>query len=63
MKTTFIIEKVGNMIMAVTKFDDGSTDVIWQTWSEESFTERKLNNFMKKQLRYHNGNAEFIKTF
>ena len=28
MKTTFIIEKVANMIMAVTKFDDGSTDVI-----------------------------------
>jgi hypothetical protein len=34
MKTTFIIEKVANMIMAVTKFDDGSTDVIWQTWHE-----------------------------
>ena len=55
MKTTFIIEKVANMIMAVTKFDDGSTDVIWQTWHEEDFTERKLNNFMKKQLKYHNG--------
>lgn len=63
MKTTFIIEKVANMIMAVTKFDDGSTDVIWQTWYEEDFTERKLNNFMKKQLKYHNGNAEFVKAF
>lgn len=56
--TTFIIEKVANMVFISTE-----NDIIWEAWHEEDFTERKLNNAIKRLTKNHCGNVEFIKTF
>ncbi len=54
----FIIEKVANMIFIST--DCG---VIFRAWDEREFTERKLNNAIKKLTNEQCGNAEFIRRF
>lgn len=53
----FIIEKVANMIFMT------CDDIIFYSWDEEEFTERKLNNAMKKIHACYKGTVEFIKTF
>ena len=54
----FTIEKVANMIFIVS--DCG---IIFNSWDEYSFTERKLKNAMSRILKNLNGNATFNRTF
>ena len=54
----FIIEKVANMI-----FISSKNDVIFRSWNVEEFTERKLNNAMKKIQACYKEPVEFIRTF
>lgn len=54
----FEIEKVANMI-----FITAEQDIIFKAWDITEFTERKLQNAIKKINRELNGNAEFIRTF
>lgn len=54
----FTIEKVANLIMITT--DCG---VIFKVWNEEEFTERKLNNAIKRISNNYNGETTFVKTF
>lgn len=53
--TTFKIEKVANMI-----FITSDCGVIFKAWNNAEFTERKLNNQIKKIQDCLNGNAIFI---
>ncbi len=54
----FKIEKVANMV-----FITSDCGTIFKAWDEYSFTERKLNNAMKKISSDLNGNAKFERTF
>lgn len=54
----FTIEKVANLIMITT--DCG---VIFKVWDEREFTERKLNNAIKRISRNLNDNAKFVRVF
>lgn len=51
---TFTIEKVSNMVFA------GTEDHIWKAWDEDEFTERKMNNWIKKIQKDFNGKAVII---
>lgn len=39
---TFKLEKIANMVFV------GTDDHIWKAWNAEDFTERKLDNWIKK---------------
>ncbi|MCU7378101.1 hypothetical protein OBO34_07005 [Clostridiales Family XIII bacterium ASD5510] len=54
---TFNIEKVANMIYIT------SDDIVYNSWEEDNFTERKLKNATNRILKNLNGNAVFNKTF
>lgn len=54
----FKVEKVANMI-----FITSECDVVFKSWNEEDFTEKKLKNAMTKISNDLNENAEFIRTF
>lgn len=58
MKVKFIIEKVSNMI-----FISSDSDVIFESWDESEFTERKLKNAMKRLSKNNLGNVEFVRAF
>lgn len=51
---TFTIEKVSNMVFA------GTEDHIWKAWDEDEFTEKKMNNWIKKIQKDFNGKAVII---
>ena len=54
----FTIEKVANMVMVVSE-----CEVIFKAWNIENFTERKLNNTIKRITKDLNGNATFTRKF
>lgn len=54
----FKIEKIANMI-----FITADEDVIFRAWNQCEFTERKLNNAIKKIQNNYCGNAVFERTF
>ena len=54
----FTIEKVANMVMVVSE-----CEVIFKAWNIEDFTERKLNNTIKRITKDLNGNAIFTRKF
>ena len=54
----FTIEKVANMVMVVSE-----CEVIFKAWNIEDFTERKLNNTIKRITKDMNGNATFTRKF
>jgi hypothetical protein len=54
---TFRIEKVSNLIMIL-----DTSGTVWKTWDQTEFTQRKLNNYIKKLDKYYNGNIESITT-
>lgn len=54
----FKIEKVANMI-----FITADQDIIFKAWDITEFTEKKLQNAIKKINGHYNGKAEFIRTF
>ena len=54
----FKIEKVANMI-----FITSECDVIFRAWDENDFTERKLQNAVKRIQNELNGKCEFERTF
>ena len=54
----FTIEKVANMVMVVSE-----CEVIFNAWNIEDFTERKLNNTIKRITKGLNGNATFTRKF
>lgn len=53
-----ILEKVANMIFLSTK-----NDVIFRTWYDHEFTERKFNNAMKKIQACYKDPIKVIRTF
>lgn len=53
----FNVEKVSNMILI------SSNDVVFKAWDESEFTERKLNNAMKKIQSCYQYKVEFVRTF
>ncbi len=53
----FTVEKVSNMIFITA---DG---IVFKAWDKSEFTERKLNNAMKKLTNQYKGNATFEKVF
>ena len=55
--TTFKIEKVANMV-----FITGG-ETVWQAWDEREFTERKLNNAMKRIQKNYQNPVTFERTF
>jgi len=55
---TFIIKKTANIITVTS--DCGT---IFKSWFTDDFTERKLNNTIKKITKELNGDAQFIRTF
>ena len=57
-KEIFKVEKIGNVI-----FITDVVDQVWKCWNVESFTERKLNNAMKKIQSGYKYEVEFIRTF
>lgn len=54
----FTVKKTANIISVIN--EDG---VIFKTWFTDDFTERKLNNTIKKITKELNGDAQFIRTF
>lgn len=48
MKNVYIIEKVSNMIFITTP-----GDIVFYAWDESEFTQRKLNNAIKKLRNQH----------
>ena len=54
----FTIEKVANMI-----FITSDCGVIFKSWMADEFTERKLNNAIKKIANDCYDGAEFIRKF
>lgn len=48
MTNTWTIKKVANLI-----FVTDETNQIWKSWNVEDFTERKLNNYIKKLRGYY----------
>lgn len=54
----FTIKKVANMVFIVS--DCGT---IFKTWKDSEFTERKLNNVIKKISENCNGNVTFGRKF
>ena len=54
----FKIERVANMV-----FVTSDCGTIFKAWNVEDFTERKLNNTIKKITKELNGNANFIRLF
>lgn len=54
----FIIEKVANMI-----FITSDCGTIFNAWNECDFTERKLNNAVKKIKNCYNGEITVTKMF
>ena len=52
---TFTVEKIADMIMVI-----GASGTVWHAWHKTEFTQRKLNNYIKRQNKYFNGNIEFI---
>lgn len=57
-KMKFKIEKVANMI-----FITSDCGTIFNAWDEYTFTERKLNNAVKRITNNLNDNATFIRCF
>lgn len=55
---TFKIEKVANMI-----FITSECGVIFKSWNEKDFTERKLKNAINRITKALDGMAEFTRTF
>ena len=54
----FRIEKIANMIFISTE------DTVWKAWNIEDFTERKLQNAIKKfKANYTWGEVEFERMF
>lgn len=53
----FKIEKVSNMIF-ITKEEQ-----IFKAWDEEEFTEKKLQNAMKKIQSNYDDEIKFVRTF
>lgn len=58
MTNVFKVEKVANMV-----FVTDSTNQVWKAWHESEFTERKLNNAMKKIQSGFQCEVEFVRTF
>ena len=54
----FVVEKVANMI-----FITSDCDIVFRAWDETEFTERKLNNAMKKLSNNYCGNVTFERKF
>ena len=54
----FTIEKVANMGMVVSE-----CEVIFKAWNVEDFTERKLNNTIRRITKDLSGNATFTRKF
>ena len=54
----FKIEKVANMV-----FITSDCGTIFNTWDESEFTERKMNNAIKKISANYNGTVTFEKKF
>lgn len=63
MKTTFIIEKVANMIFLSMADSEGKADTIFEAWDDYDFTERKLKNAMKRIQSNYQYEVNFIRTF
>ena len=57
-KMTFIIKKTANIITVTSE-----CGTIFKSWIDFKFTERKLENTIKKITKDLNGNANFIRTF
>lgn len=55
---TFTVEKVANMV-----FITSDCGTVFKAWMADEFTERKLNNQMKRINNDLNGNATFIRKF
>ena len=53
---TFIIKKTANIISIIS--DEG---IVFKTWFADDFTERKLNNTIRKIAKELNGEANFIR--
>lgn len=51
--TEYIVERVSNMIFI------SRGDEVFEAWDESEFTQRKLNNAMKRIKKNHCGNAVF----
>lgn len=54
----FTVEKVANMVFVVSE-----CGVIFKSWLVDDFTERKLNNTMKRINNDLKGRAEFERQF
>jgi len=54
---SYTFEKIGNMV-----FLSGSYGIIYKAWDESEFTEKKLQNAMKK-IKACDPNSKFTKTF
>lgn len=55
---TLYIKKAANIISVIS--DEG---IVFKTWFADDFTERKLNNTIKKITKELNGDAQFVRTF
>ena len=55
---TFIIKKTANIITVTSE-----CGTIFKSWIDFKFTERKLENTIKKITKDLNGNVNFIRTF
>ena len=54
----FVVEKVANMV-----FITSDCGTVFNAWDECEFTERKLNNAMKKIEKNNCGNVSFERKF
>ena len=54
----FVVEKVANMV-----FITSDCGTVFNAWDECEFTERKLNNAMKKIEKNYCGNVSFERRF
>ena len=57
-KMKFIVEKVANMV-----FITSNCGTVFNAWDECEFTERKLNNAMRKIEKNYCGNVSFERKF
>ena len=57
-KMKFIVEKVANMV-----FITSDCGTVFNAWDEYEFTDRKLNNAMRKLERNYCGNVSFERKF
>lgn len=52
---TFTLEKIANMVFV------GTEDHIWKAWNVEDFTERKLNNWIRKTQKNFTAEIKIIR--